>query len=214
MALFFDALRWLATVEVEHVIDPDDASTVEVVASAAAFSEHLSSTSWEASPINVRKIGMLLQHEPPGVWQTFGGSSDKWTASLRRGVRKYRNVATLDDYLNIVAEAAPQLYGLGAPWPASPAILPEASAAAKSAPRPPNALTDAEITRVVNRYIGVSGGCLGLPDRFTYRTHADFYAEYCDLSVDLRPFEGTTRETIDLSFAVPGLTLSLAKLFG
>ena len=56
-------------------------------------------------------------------------------------------------------------------------------------------LTDPEIVRIVNRYIGVSGGYLGLPERFTYRTHADFYAEFCDLSVDLRPFEGTTRES-------------------
>jgi len=62
-------------------------------------------------------------------------------------------------------------------------------------------LTDAEIVRIVNRYIGVSGGYLGLPDRFTYRTHADFYAEYCDLSVDLRPFEGTTRETFIAALA-------------
>jgi hypothetical protein len=56
-------------------------------------------------------------------------------------------------------------------------------------------LTGAEIVRIVNRYVGVSGGYLGLPERFTYRTHADFYAEYCDLSVDLSPFLGTTRET-------------------
>jgi hypothetical protein len=56
-------------------------------------------------------------------------------------------------------------------------------------------LTEPEIVRIVNRYIGVSGGYLGLPERFTYRTHSDFYAEYCDLSVDLRPFQGTTRET-------------------
>jgi hypothetical protein len=56
-------------------------------------------------------------------------------------------------------------------------------------------LTGPEIVRIVNRYIGVSGGYLGLPERFTYRTHAEFYAEYCDLSVDLSPFEGTTRET-------------------
>ncbi|MGD0085000.1 MAG: abortive infection family protein [Acidimicrobiales bacterium] len=62
-------------------------------------------------------------------------------------------------------------------------------------------LTDAEIVRIVNRYIGVSGGYLGLPDRFTYRTHADFYAEYCDLSVDLSPFEGTTRETFMAALA-------------
>jgi hypothetical protein len=62
-------------------------------------------------------------------------------------------------------------------------------------------LTEAEIVRIVNRYIGVSGGYLGLPDRFTYRTHAEFYAEYCDLSVDLSPFEGTTRETFMAALA-------------
>lgn len=55
-------------------------------------------------------------------------------------------------------------------------------------------LTAPEIIRIVNRYIGVSGGYLGLPERFTYRTHSDFYAEYCDLAVDLSPFGGTTRE--------------------
>jgi hypothetical protein len=56
-------------------------------------------------------------------------------------------------------------------------------------------LTDQEIIRIVNRYIGVSGGYLGLPERFTYRTHAEFYPEYCDLAVDLSGYEGTTRET-------------------
>jgi hypothetical protein len=54
-------------------------------------------------------------------------------------------------------------------------------------------LTGREIIRIVNRYIGVDGGYLA---DFTYRTHADFYPEYCDL--DLDPFEylehGTTRE--------------------
>lgn len=33
-----------------------------------------------------------------------------------------------------------------------------------------------EILRVVNRYIGVEGGYLV---GFSYRTHADFYPEYC-----------------------------------
>jgi hypothetical protein len=62
-------------------------------------------------------------------------------------------------------------------------------------------LTDPEIVRIVNRYIGVSGGYLGLPERFTYRTHSDFYAEYCDLSVDLSTFDGTTRETFMAALA-------------
>ncbi|HEX4033217.1 MAG TPA: abortive infection family protein [Solirubrobacteraceae bacterium] len=37
----------------------------------------------------------------------------------------------------------------------------------------------------------MSGGYLG---DFTYRTHAEFYPEHCDLSIDPDAFEGTTRE--------------------
>lgn len=52
-------------------------------------------------------------------------------------------------------------------------------------------LTDREVIRVVNRYIGVSGGYLG---DFSYRTHAEFYPEHCDLAIDPDFFEGTTRQ--------------------
>ena len=52
-------------------------------------------------------------------------------------------------------------------------------------------LTSREIYRIVNRYIGVSGGYLG---DFSYRTRADFYPEYCDLDIDPYSYEGTTRE--------------------
>jgi Abortive infection C-terminus len=52
-------------------------------------------------------------------------------------------------------------------------------------------MTSKEIMRVVNRWIGVSGGYLG---DFSYRTHADFYPEYCDLDIDPYALEGTTRE--------------------
>ncbi|MBU2600823.1 MAG: abortive infection family protein [Actinobacteria bacterium] len=44
---------------------------------------------------------------------------------------------------------------------------------------------------VVNRYIGVTGGYLG---DFSYRTHAEFYGEYCDLDIDPFVYDGTTRE--------------------
>jgi hypothetical protein len=52
-------------------------------------------------------------------------------------------------------------------------------------------LSNREIIRIVNRYIGVEGGYLG---DFSYRTHADFYPEYCDLDIDPYKYEGTTRE--------------------
>jgi hypothetical protein len=52
-------------------------------------------------------------------------------------------------------------------------------------------LTRQEITRLVNRYIGVSGGYLG---DFSYRTHTDFYPEFCDLDINPNDYPGTTRE--------------------
>ncbi len=48
-----------------------------------------------------------------------------------------------------------------------------------------------DIFYVVNRYIGVTGGYLG---DFSYRTHSDFYLEYCDLDIDPFVYDGTTRE--------------------
>jgi hypothetical protein len=52
-------------------------------------------------------------------------------------------------------------------------------------------LTPQEVMKVVNRYIGVSGGYLG---DFSYRTHAEFYPEYCGLDIDPNTYSGTTRE--------------------
>jgi len=52
-------------------------------------------------------------------------------------------------------------------------------------------LSRRDVMRVVNQYIGVSGGYLG---DFSYRTHADFYPEYCDLDIDPYAIEGTTGE--------------------
>src|SRR6185503_1921407 len=48
-----------------------------------------------------------------------------------------------------------------------------------------------EVVKLVNRYIGVTGGYLG---DFSYRTHAEFYPEYCGLDIDPAPIQGTTRE--------------------
>ena len=54
------------------------------------------------------------------------------------------------------------------------------------------ALTKQQVMQVVSRYIGVEGGYLG---DFSYRTHSEFYPEYCDIE-DIFPDElsGTTRE--------------------
>lgn len=54
-----------------------------------------------------------------------------------------------------------------------------------------NQLRRRDVFRLVNDYIGVNGGYLG---DFSYRTHEEFYPQFCDL--DINPFEipGTTRE--------------------
>jgi len=52
-------------------------------------------------------------------------------------------------------------------------------------------LTGGEIIRLVNEYIGVSGGYLG---DFTYASHAEFYVVYCNLEIDPSEHLGTTRQ--------------------
>jgi len=54
------------------------------------------------------------------------------------------------------------------------------------------ALTRQQVMQVVSRYIGVDAGYLG---DFSYRTHTEFYPEFCDIE-DIFPDElsGTTRE--------------------
>lgn len=52
-------------------------------------------------------------------------------------------------------------------------------------------LSKSEIYRLVNDYIGVSGGYLG---DFSYRTHEEFYPYYCDLDINPNDYPGTTRE--------------------
>jgi hypothetical protein len=47
-----------------------------------------------------------------------------------------------------------------------------------------------ELFILVNEYIGVQGGYLG---DFTYRTHREFYPQYCDLDIDPDQYRGTTR---------------------
>lgn len=51
-------------------------------------------------------------------------------------------------------------------------------------------MTRQEIAKLINRYIGVNGGYLG---DFSYRTHQDFYPEFCDLFHDTNAMMGTTR---------------------
>ncbi|ASR44190.1 hypothetical protein BEN78_13250 [Xanthomonas citri pv. mangiferaeindicae] len=52
-------------------------------------------------------------------------------------------------------------------------------------------LRPSEIHWIVNHYIGVSGGYLG---DFSYASHREFYAAYCDLKIDPEDYPGTTRQ--------------------
>lgn len=52
-------------------------------------------------------------------------------------------------------------------------------------------LSKQDVMVIVNRWIGVKAGYLG---DFTYRTHEEFYPEYCGVDYDPNDFEGTTRQ--------------------
>ncbi len=56
-------------------------------------------------------------------------------------------------------------------------------------------LKDRDIKFVTYKWIGVHGGYLG---DFSYRTHAEFYHDYCDLEgINPYEYEGTTRERFE-----------------
>jgi len=52
-------------------------------------------------------------------------------------------------------------------------------------------LRPSEIHWIVSHYIGVAGGYLG---DFSYASHREFYAAYCDLKIDPEDYNGTTRQ--------------------
>lgn len=52
-------------------------------------------------------------------------------------------------------------------------------------------LSNIEVMKVVNGYIGVDGGYLV---GFSYRSHEEFYPMYCGLDIDPSQYEGTTRQ--------------------
>jgi hypothetical protein len=52
-------------------------------------------------------------------------------------------------------------------------------------------LSRRDVFRLVNNYIGVYAGYLG---DFSYRTHEEFYPQYCNLDINPSTIGGTTRE--------------------
>jgi hypothetical protein len=62
-------------------------------------------------------------------------------------------------------------------------------------------LTKGEAVRLVNAWIGVSGGYLG---SFGYASHDEFWLMHCDVDVSTNDFDGSTRECfIDTLLSVP-----------
>ena len=55
---------------------------------------------------------------------------------------------------------------------------------------PVASLSPKMVIKVVNKYIGVENGYLA---GFSYRTHKEFYPEYCDLDINPDDLPGTTR---------------------
>jgi hypothetical protein len=74
-------------------------------------------------------------------------------------------------------------------------------------------LTNPEIKKIVNRYIGVGVVDKGYLGDFSYRTHADFYPEYCELDIDPNEYQGTTHDrfTIILKGSFPHIQAKILR---
>lgn len=110
--LFFEVLHWLAGIERNQAVDSLISSNSGPVGTDKSLREYLSSIERQPSLINIRKMGMLLQSEPPGIREGFSTLDGGWTIFLARGIRDYREVKNIHDYLSIIFEKAPEYFGL------------------------------------------------------------------------------------------------------
>ena len=71
-------------------------------------------------------------------------------------------------------------------------------------------MTRQELKMLVNRYIGVDGGYLG---DFSYRSHENFYPEFCNLDIDPGQYTGTTRARFEaiLESAAPAVQAAIIR---
>ena len=117
LGVFFSALRWLTVVQTSYVPSNDAPQVGPVAETAKSFERHFAAEAGRnLSPLELRKVGILLMKEPVGsAIGARGGLPDNWQVVPARGVRQYRAVDDLPTYLDVVQQAAPRIYGLGPP---------------------------------------------------------------------------------------------------
>lgn len=107
---FVEALRWC--VEAQIGFRPSDPGAAkEVKIEADQFKSEWSSRGEEASELELAKLRAMFVTE--GIYSSIGGEDGRWTLSLnRRCVAPYREVRTIEDYLEI-KDPAPAEPGAG-----------------------------------------------------------------------------------------------------
>lgn len=126
---FFTTIRYL--IEQQRKLSPSPHKVVEATVTGSAITEQLLTASIAGSsapPVDaiMTKLRRVLDHEPPLYSATHQPTAEAdWTIRVPAVLREYRDVATIDDYLDQVCKSVTPDEP-SAPMPSGPADLPAA----------------------------------------------------------------------------------------
>jgi hypothetical protein len=131
LAAFKDAIRFL--VDRQRSIVPSPSEVTEATATSTELAHWLAgigpgNLQGSAADVTLRKVGQLLEHEPY-LWHGFhrpAHDSDKWDLKIPVSIRDYRDITSVEEYIDTVEQIVAPPEPPSQPLSAAPLHIPYA----------------------------------------------------------------------------------------
>lgn len=131
LVAFKDAIRFL--VDRQRNVIPSPSEVIEATATSTELARWLAGSGpWNlqgpAADVILRKVGQLLEHEPY-LWHGFsrpGQDSDQWALKIPPSIRDYRDVTSVEEYIDVVEQLVVPPEPPSQPLSAAPLDIPYA----------------------------------------------------------------------------------------
>lgn len=132
LVAFKDAVRFL--VDRQRSIVPSPSEVIEATATSTELARWLAGTGpgnlqGPAADVILRKVGQLLEHEPY-LWHGFSRpaqDSDRWELKIPVSIRDYRDVTSVEEYIDAVEQRVAPPEPPSQPLAAAPLDIPYAA---------------------------------------------------------------------------------------
>jgi hypothetical protein len=205
LRLYLELLRWLAEIERTAAFEE---TTTEIRVDSEQIRGYLESE--PLTPVDLRKMYALLRQDPTRIWTSLAGGDDEpWSITLSRGVRRYRRVEAVDDYLVIfnelmvgVAPAPPLLDDQVAPVPDEDGYEHDVALSFAGEDRPyvervARGLKARGVRVFYDRFFEVDAWGAELPEFFddAFRSKARFTVAFVSIHYAVKPWPTTERRS-------------------